>query len=297
MSFGRILTIFLFLLSSGFLGAAEGGEHHELPPYSEVVFQLGPLPITNSMVVTIAVTLLIVVFAQLATKKMEFIPGGLQNFAEWLVEGLSNFLEGIMGGELAKKTFWFFGSLFIFILITNWFGLVPGVGTLGWVDGHGHFTPWIRGGNADLNMTFAMAMVFFVLWFVWAFQANGVKGFFKHIFMPAKAHWAIMIIFFLVGFIEIISIIMRPIALSFRLFGNVFAGENMLETMIILGGWLNWLVPLPFYFLELLVGVIQATVFMLLTALFTSIMCSHHDDHEHEDHDHDESQDSTELAS
>jgi F-type H+-transporting ATPase subunit a len=220
---------------------------------------------------------------------MEMVPSGLQNFAEWLVEGLFNFLESVMGTDLTKKTFWFFGSIFIFILLTNWFGLIPGIGTVGHMDSEGHFVPYLRGGNADLNMTFALAMAFFVVWFIWAIQENGVVGFFKHIFMPQRAHFLIAAIFIFVGLVEVISIFMRPVALSFRLYGNVFAGENLLETMIHKAGWLAPLIPLPFYFLELLVGIIQATVFMLLTALFTKIICSHegdHHDHGHEDDHH-----------
>lgn len=272
--------------SAQVLRAAEGGEHHGLTAYPLEVFRLGPLVVTNSMVITMTVAALLIFFAQLATRSMSLIPGGLQNFAEWLVEGLYTFLEGLLGASLTKKTFWYFASIFIFILATNWFGLIPGVGTVGKVDSHGHFIPFLRGGNADLNMTFAIAATFFVLWFIWAIQENGVVGFFKHIFMPTKAHFLIMPIFFAVGLIEVVSIFMRPVALTFRLFGNVFAGENLLETMLGMG-WAGFIVPIPFYFLELLVGFIQASVFMLLTALFTGIMCSHpeHDDHDdHKDH-------------
>src|SRR6185436_16835885 len=105
-----------------------------------------------------------------------------------MVESLYGFLEGIVGPELVKKTFWFFTTIFIFILFTNWFGLIPGVGTIGWgvpeADGHLHHIsrPLLRGGNADLNMTAAMAMIFMVLWLVWSLQEAGVKGFFLHIF-------------------------------------------------------------------------------------------------------------------
>ncbi len=283
MFFRALLPVFFLLITAQFLGAAEGGEeHHGLPAYAVEVFRLGPLPVTNSMIVTTIITVLIVGFAQLATRRMEMVPSGLQNFAEWLVEGLFNFLESVMGTDLTRKTFWFFGSIFIFILLTNWFGLIPGIGTVGHVDAEGHFVPYLRGGNADLNMTFALAMAFFVVWFIWAIQENGVVGLFKHIFMPQRAHFLIAAIFIFVGLVEVISIFMRPVALSFRLYGNVFAGENLLETMIHKAGWLAPLIPLPFYFLELLVGIIQATVFMLLTALFTKIICSHEGDH----HDH-----------
>jgi F-type H+-transporting ATPase subunit a len=272
-------------------------EHHGLPANAVKVFNLGPLPITNSMVVTILVTLGIVIFAQLVSRNVTAIPGGLQNFAEWLVESMYNFLGDILGPKLVKKMFWFFGTIFFFILFTNWFGLVPGVGTVGWklVDPAGHvvgFEPWLRGGNADLNMTSAMALLFFFLWTVWALQANGVVGFLKHIFAPGAEgsgfmKWFMVAIFLFVGVLETLSILFRPVSLSFRLFGNIFAGENVLESMMNLVPWLGWLIPLPFYFLELLVGLVQALVFMLLTAVFTLLICEHaaHDDHGH-GHEH-----------
>jgi F-type H+-transporting ATPase subunit a len=219
---------------------------------------------------------------------MKLVPVGAQNFWEWLVEGLSGFLEGIIGHDLVKRTFWFFASIFIFILFTNWIGLIPGVGTMGWgvQTEHGFqlTTPWFRGGNADLNMTLAMSMIFFVLWTIWALQSNGPVGFLLHLFAPKGETTGLLkllmvIVFIAVGFLEIISILFRPISLSFRLFGNIFAGENMLEAMAVLVPGLGWILPVPFYFMELLVGLVQALVFMLLTAVFTMLICQHDEDH------------------
>ena len=107
-------------------------EHHGLPANAVKVFKLGSVVITNSMVVTILVTLGIVLFAQLVSRKVTPVPNGLQNFAEWLVESMYNFLGEILGPKLVKQMFWFFGTIFFFILFTNWFGLIPGVGTVGW---------------------------------------------------------------------------------------------------------------------------------------------------------------------
>ncbi len=239
------------------------------------------------MVVTWIVAVGMIILAQIATRRMKEVPEGLQNFWEWLVEGLYNFLGDIIGPDLVRKTFWFFATIFIFILFTNWFGLVPGVGTLGWGEQTPHgfevVHPLLRGGNTDLNMTFAMAAIFMVLWLVWALQANGVGGVIMHLFGPKGESSGVLrilmiLIFFLVGFLEIFSIAFRPISLSFRLFGNVFAGENMLEAMANLVPALNWLLPVPFYFMELLVGVVQALVFMLLTAVFTMLICMHDED-------------------
>jgi F-type H+-transporting ATPase subunit a len=240
--------------------------------------------ITSSMVVTWVVALGLIVFARIATRKMQLVPTGAQNFWEWLVESLYEFLEGIIGGGLVKKTFWFFGTVFIFILFTNWFGLLPGVGSIGWgvqtPQGFHVTNPLLRGGNADLNMTFAMAMTFFVCWIVWAVQAIGVKGVFLDLFGPkgdtvGAMKYLMIVVFFLVGFLEVLSILFRPISLSFRLYGNIFAGENMLEAMATLVPGFGWLLPVPFYFMELLVGVVQALVFMLLTAVFTMLICMH----------------------
>ena len=259
------------------------GEHHGLPPAAVEIFNIGPFKITNSMVVTSVVALLLIIFAQMATKNIQDVPTGSQNFFEWLVESLFGFLEGIMGYELVKKTFWFFATLFIFILATNWFGLVPGVGTLGWHTADGGFEPLLRGGHADLNMTTAMATTFFVLWCIWAIQANGIVGVYNHIFGNKGGGAGIMkmfmiAVFIFVGVLEVVSILFRPVSLSFRLYGNVFAGENILESMLLLVPWLGWIIPLPFYFLELLVGLVQALVFMLLTAVFTLLMCDSHDE-------------------
>ncbi len=245
-----------------------------------------PIKINDSMVITWVVMLILIVFAQFATRKIKDVPEGAQNFCEWVVEGLYNFLEGIIGKELVKRGFWFFATIFIFILALNWFSLIPGVGTIGWGipdEYSGAVThvsrPILRGANADLNMTFGMAMVFFFMWTVWALQANGVGGFLMHLFGPKGEVNGILlkalmvVIFLAVGVLEVVSILFRPVSLSLRLYGNIFAGENMLETMTQLGGaWFGWLLPIPFYFLEIFVGFVQAFIFMLLTAIFTLLI-------------------------
>ena len=271
---------------------AAHAEHHEGLPAAAPHVQIGPFSVTNSMIMTWIVALGIIIFAQIATKNIQAVPAGAQNFWEWLVESLHDFLEGIIGHELVKKTFWFFATIFIFILFTNWAGLFPGVGTIGWgtPDESGtlhHLTrPLLRGVNADLNMTLAMAMIFFVCWTVWALQANGLGGFILHLFGPkgdtTGALKALMVaVFIVVGILEVVSIAFRPVSLSFRLYGNIFAGENMLEAMATMGGpAFGWLLALPFYAMELLVGVVQALVFMLLTAVFTLLICTHEEGHE-----------------
>jgi F-type H+-transporting ATPase subunit a len=259
-------------------------KEHGLPESAVEITRVRGFPITNSMVVTWVVALGLIVFAHFATRDMKLVPTGAQNFLEWLVGGLESFLERIMGRHLAERTFWFFATIFIFILATNWVSLIPGVGTVGW----GHQTPHgfridqplLRGGNADVNMTFAMALIFFACWIVWAIREVGPIGFLKELFAPKGETTGVLkilmiAVFFAAGCLEIVSILFRPVSLGFRLYGNVFAGENMLEAMANLVPGLGWLVPIPFYFLELLMGLVQALVFMLLTAVFTMLICQH----------------------
>jgi F-type H+-transporting ATPase subunit a len=259
---------------------------HGLPQSAVEIGRVFGFPITNSMLVTWIVAAGLIVFAQAATRSMAQVPGGAQNLFEWLVESVYGLLESIIGTHLVQRTFWFFGTIFIFILAANWIGLVPGVGTIGWghQTAHGFVIdqPLLRGANADLNLTLAMALVFFGCWIVWAFQEVGVRGVVKELF-GAKGETTgfmkplIAAVFVAAGLLEIISILFRPVSLSFRLYGNVFAGENMLETMARMVPGLGWLLPIPFYFMELLVGLVQAMVFMLLTAVFTLLICQHHE--------------------
>jgi F-type H+-transporting ATPase subunit a len=262
-------------------------EEHGLTQYAVEVARPFGLPVTNSMIVTWIVAIGLIIFAQVATRHMKRIPEGAQNFWEWLVEGLSNFLEGVIGQHLVQRTFWFFASVFIFILFCNWAGLIPGIGTVGWkvqfADGHTEWRPLFRGANADLNLTLAMALVFFACWIVWAIREVGVTGFAKELFAPKGESTGplkviLIIVFFVAGWLEVVSILFRPVSLSFRLYGNIFAGENMLETMGKLVPGFGWLLPIPFYFMELLVGLVQALVFMLLTAVFTLLICQHEEE-------------------
>lgn len=260
---------------------------------------------TNSMLVTLIVTVLIVVFARRATRKMELVPSGRQNFFEAVVEGLYVTFEGIVGKHMIAKVFSLLATFFIFILAANWFGLFPGVGTVGFGEHVGAMRslhevqePLLRPASADLNMTLAMGCLFMVLWLYWTIREVGAGGFLLHIFAPKgglKGFMALALlpIFIFVGVIEIVSIIFRPVSLSLRLYGNIYAGETLLHTMSTLGekfGLPTWmayltsiLAPLPFYFLELLVGLLQAGVFTLLCAVYIQLSTSH-DEEEHHSH-------------
>jgi F-type H+-transporting ATPase subunit a len=270
-------------------------EEHSLSQSAVEIARPFGFPVTNSMLVTWIVALALIVFARFATRSMKQVPSGSQNFVEWLVESLYTFLEGILGQHLVRRTFWFFGSVFIFILATNWVGLIPGVGSIGW----GHATPegfrleepFFRGANADVNLTLAMALIFFACWIVWGLREVGPIGFLKELFAPKGSSTGalkvlMIVVFIAAGVLELVSILFRPVSLSFRLYGNIFAGETMLETMARMPT-IGWLVQVPFYFLELLVGVVQALVFMLLTAVFTLLICQHHESESAVAHAHD----------
>lgn len=259
--------------------------------------------VTNSIFVAAIVTVLILLFTRMATRKMAMVPGGKQNLVEYVIEFLYNQLEEIVGKKIAPNLFPLLATFFLFILVSNWFGLLPGVGTIGigektgplTLDAAGHFTPILRPATADLNMTLGMAAVFMLVWTWITIREVGVWGFLKHTFGPKGGLTGLMgmfmaLIFFFVGIIELISIAFRPVSLSLRLLGNIYAGETLLHTMGTLGktfglpAWADYvsqiLFPLPFYFLEILVGLIQAIVFTLLCAVYVQLSTAH-DEEEH----------------
>ena len=253
------------------------------------------------MLVAAVVVLVVLWWARSATKNMELVPGGTQNTFEAVVEFLYDMLEGIVGKHMVSRAFSLLATLFIFILFANWFSLLPGVGSIGWghdVPDHGFEvqTPLLRPTTADLNMTLGMALVAFCLWLYWTISEVGVWGFLVHTFGPKGGLKGVMkllfaIIFLFVGVIEVVSILVRPVSLSLRLFGNVFAGETLLSSMITLGDTLGFpaaitylmsiIVPIPFYFLELLVGLLQALVFTLLCAVYIQLSTTHDEEEEH----------------
>lgn len=275
------------------------------PNFSEEHLGVGYFEwLTNSIVATAIVVLTIVFLARKATRSLEIVPGPSQNMFEAVMVILYDTLEGIVGKHMVLRVFSLLATLFIFILTANWFGLFPGVGSIGWAPDVKHFmgashhieVPLLRPTTADLNMTLGMAIIFMGFWAYWTFSEVGVWGFLKHEFGVKGGMTGFMAallapIFFFVGIIEIVSIGFRPISLSLRLFGNVFAGENLLSTMITLGetlGLPNWisfilgcLIPIPFYFLELLVGLLQAMVFVLLCSVYIQLSTTHDEEEGH----------------
>ncbi len=265
---------------------AFAAESHGVAPAAEALFQVGPLPVTNSMVTSWIVAAVLIIVIRLAIKKPQLVPSRGQAMVENLVEGILDLTSPIVGKKVAKHTFPLLVALFTFILIQNWSGLFPGVGTIFMVDhASGEWMEFIRPGNADMNGTIALAVVSFIGWLYFILRYAGPKLVLKDIFgnkadkreVPAIIYYPLFGLFFAVGLIEIVSILFRPISLSFRLFGNVFGGENLLHSMSAIT---PWVLPVPFYFLELLIGFVQALVFTLLVSVYIGLICNHGDDHE-----------------
>src|ERR1700683_247448 len=257
--------------------AAEG-----LTKYPVTLFNVAGFGINNSMVSAAIASIIVVVFVQVAMRAPKLIPSGLQNFVEWLVESMINFLDNLLGHETTIRGFWYFGGLFVFIFLCNLLALFPGAGPTGWgpvENNHFEVTqPFLRGANANDNLTAAYAAVFFFMFFYWCVRKLGFGGFLKHIFGSQVkfahpiANLLFIFIFFMVGWVEVFSIfIVRPIAFTFRLYGNIFGGEYLLDSMYKMAPNFAFILLVPFYFYELLVAFVQAFVFFILTAAFTGM--------------------------
>ena len=271
-----------------------------LPPKPVDLFSIGGFEVNNSMVAAVIASIVIIVLVQIAMRAPKLIPSGLQNVVEWIVESLSNFIESITGRETMLRGFWYFGGLFVFVFAENLLALLPGVGTFG--KGHGDTfwdfkvdEPFLRGANANANMTAAYAAIFFVMWFYWCFRGIGVGGVVKDLF-ASKVKFAtpllnipFAILFFVVGLIEVLTILfIRPIAFTFRLYGNIYGGESFLDTIYRTAPnhFLATLFLIPAYIWEFVVAFIQAFVFFILTVVFTGILTNsgaHAAEGEHKD--------------
>jgi F-type H+-transporting ATPase subunit a len=237
-----------------------------MPQISLAAEKIGSIfgfPITNSLLATWVVMVILIVFSFFATRNMSMIPTGIQLIAEMIVGGIYDFFTSVVGKHI-KQFFPFIASFFLFIVVANWFGLLPGVGTVGFYHGK-DFVPLLRGANADLNMTLALAIISIVGIQYFGFKTLGFH--YSTRFINFKGP-----IDLFVGVLEIISQIADIVSFAFRLFGNIFAGEVLLTVMAFL---MPYIVPLPFMALELFVGFIQALVFSMLTAAFLNVAVSH----------------------
>jgi len=262
-------------------------EGHAHTLYAEPIFHVGNFPVTNSLLNTWLVVFLVVVLGVSLRGRVKMIPGKIQNIMEMVIEFFLGVFDSVTGSRKASlKFFPFVFSFFVLILCNNWLGLLPGVGSVGNVvgkDGHEIFIPYFRGGTADLNTTLALAIIGVVASHIFGVLAIGAwKHFNKFINLnafieitkKAKNDPAILIvnpIKAFVGLIEVIGEIAKVASLSFRLFGNIFAGEVLLASMAAI---LAFGLPIPFMFLEVLVGVIQALIFSMLILAYLTMNTS-----------------------
>lgn len=261
---------------------------HPVSIAAEKVFTLfGFLPVTNSLLTTWLVMIVLITIAFFTTRKMRKVPQGMQNAFEAIVEGFMDLIEGVTNDRKRAKEFFVYAfTIFLFIAFSNWMGLIPGVGAIGFYEvlkegakegaeavaegGHeGIFVPLFRAGSSDLSFTIALALstILYV-------QYIG----FKHLhlgYLKKYLNFSGPIQFF-VGILEIISEFAKIISFSFRLFGNIFAGEVLLLVMTFLA---PFIIPIPFYGLEIFVGFVQALVFMMLTLVFLNGATVSHDEH------------------
>jgi len=289
MSRGTKFTTLLAALALPFTAFAEG----VAPSAAKLVDFGGGWTITNSMFTGWVISALLVTLVLCLVGKPTILPSKGQAVIESLIEALRDLFEPIVGKKAFPLAFPILVTFFIFILFHNWMGLIPGVGTMGWgtTDAAGHFhitRPLIRPHNSDFNGTIALALISFGAWLIIVFKIAGTKLILWDLFgnkaekkeTPGWLYPILALVFFIVGFIEVFSIVIRPFTLSVRLFGNVFGGENLLHGT----GFF-----FVFYFMELLVGLIQALVFTLLTSVYIGLLCNHGDDHD--DHAHDDKSD------
>lgn len=230
---------------------------------AEKIFSIAGFPVTNSLLVAWIVMVFLTIASYSATRRLSLVPTNVQNFFEAVLENILNLVDSVTGNRRQSMQFFpFIATIFFFVLVGNWLGLLPGVGSIGVQEElHGKLVlvPFLRSTAADLNFTLALALISVIV-----VQIVGIVsiGFFKY--ASRFINFSSPLNFF-VGVLELISEIAKLISFSFRLFGNIFAGEVLLTVMFFLA---PYLVPLPFLFLEIFVGFIQAMVFAMLTLVF-----------------------------
>ncbi|MBU3965229.1 F0F1 ATP synthase subunit A [Patescibacteria group bacterium] len=240
----------------------------------EHIFNLNSFPVTNSLLVSWIAMAILIIFAYLSTRKMELVPKGAQNFIEIIIESLYNLITSVTSNDKESRRFFpLIATIFLFVLLSNWLGLIPGVGSVGikeiGTDG-AKIVPLFRAGSADLNFTMALAIISFFSIQYFGIISLGVFKYGKK-FINFKTP-----ILFFVGILETIGEVAKIISFSFRLFGNIFAGEVLLLVISFLA---PFIVPLPFYFLEVIVGLIQAFIFSMLTLVFLKMAIVLHEEH------------------
>lgn len=268
-------------------------QSHEVTIFAEPVAHIGNFPITNSLLTSWLAVLVIFAFSFALRKKMKKIPGKLQHIFEILIDGALSLCDQVTNNrKLTNKIFPLVFTLFVFILVNNWVGILPFTGSIGMnviEGGHSVFVPFFRGGTADVNTTLALALMIVLGSNVFGIFVVGLwKTFNKYVNLkvlgsiPSKVRkdpsiLLVAPITFFVGLLEFIGEIAKVASLSFRLFGNVFAGEVLLASMAAI---FAFILPGPFLFLEVFVGLIQALIFSLLAAVYFTIASTDHSEHE-----------------
>jgi F-type H+-transporting ATPase subunit a len=238
---------------------------------AEDVFHIGNFPVTNATLLAFIVLVIITILSITLRKKLAMIPGMLQNVAEVMLEGALDIMDTVLGNrKTSEKYLPIVFTIFLFVLFSNWMGLVPGVSSITINNGEG-VVPLLRSPASDLNFTLALALIAVTMVNAFGVAAMGIKeraSVFFNFHNPLK---------FFVGILELISEFARIISFTFRLFGNVFAGEVLLAIMALL---VPYVIPLPFMFLEIFVGFIQAFIFGMLTLVFVSLAVTPHEGEE-----------------
>ncbi|MHB1414508.1 MAG: F0F1 ATP synthase subunit A [Chloroflexota bacterium] len=268
-----VILLLVALIGAGFVVRIPLG-HIVLP--AEHVFDLFGFPVTNTMITAFLASALLVIFSFSVTRKMEMVPTGAQNVLEMAIESLLDLVEDVAGRRWGRQFFPLVATIFLFILVANYMGLLPGYGTIGIVEheaGETVLVPLFRSSSTDLNVTIGLALIA-----VTAVQFFGVKAVGVKAYVSRFINFSGPIEFFM-GLLEIISEFARIISLSFRLFGNVFAGEVLLTVISFL---IPFVAVLPFYGLELFVGAIQALIFAMLTLVFLTLASMEHGGEGHE---------------
>jgi F-type H+-transporting ATPase subunit a len=250
---------------------------------AEELFAIGPLIVTNSMVGAVLASLVLLLIAGWFTRRSGIVPSRGQSAIELPIEFLAGVVRGT-GGKRWRQFAPLILGIFLFVLMANWLSLLPGVGTIGFFEGEGEhrvLVPFVRAGAADLNFTLGLALISFVTFIAFGLRANGARGYLKELLIAEPAYMTPLL-----TPIHLISELSRVISLSMRLFGNVFAGEVLLATMLALTTATLFTLPLAFVVpgvfigLELLFGLVQALVFALLTMTYITLAIAEHRQHE-----------------
>jgi F-type H+-transporting ATPase subunit a len=231
---------------------------------AEPIFRLGFFNVTNSFLDTLLVDGLLIGLIVAINKKISLIPGFLQNLVEMTVETFYEITESV-ANERASKIFPYLMSFFLFILLANWSGLIPGISAIGIKEGS-KIIPFLRPATSDLNTTLGLALVSLVATHVMSIRVTGIKDYLgRYISLnPLNLY---------IGILELVGEVVKVISLSFRLFGNIFAGEIVLGTVSTI---FAFVFPLPFLMLEVIVGLVQALVFAMLTMAFMAVLTTPH---------------------